>query len=166
MVKAYLSLGSNIGNRSAFLAEAIKELNLNENIVVTKISSVYETTPVGFLEQDNFLNITLEIETFLTAWELLTLNQKIEAKLQRTKEIHWGPRTIDIDIITYGEEIIKNDILNIPHKEALNRSFVLVPLAEITAEDFAINGQKIREILIKNPPDNNVIWLSQETLPF
>ena len=166
MVKAYLSLGSNIGNRSEFLAKAIEELNSNKNITVKKISSVYETTPVGFLEQDIFLNIAIEIETNLSPWGLMEYNQKIERKLQRIKKIHWGPRTIDIDIIAYDNVIIKSDTLNIPHKEALNRPFVLVPLGEIVDSNFTLKGQNIKEILKKNPPKENVIWLSQETLPF
>lgn len=166
MAKAYLSLGSNIGNRSEFLSQAIKELNSNKEIVVTKISSVYETAPVGFLDQDNFLNIAIEIETCLDPWKLLKVNQEIENKLQRVKKIHWGPRTIDIDIITYNDKVIENEVLNIPHKEALNRAFVLVPLEEIVDKNFTIKNKKIKEILKKNPPENNIIWLSQETLPF
>lgn len=166
MVKAYLSLGSNIGNRSEFLSKAIKELSFNKKITVKKISSVYETAPVGFLDQDNFLNIAIEIKTSLDPWELMEYNQKIEEKLQRIKKIHWGPRTIDIDIISYDNKNIESDTLNIPHKEALNRFFVLVPLGEIVDSDFALKGHKIKEILRKNPPKENIIWLSQETLPF
>lgn len=166
MVKAYLSLGSNIGNRADFLSKAIKELDSHQEISVTKISSLYETTPVGFLDQQNFLNIVAEINTTLSPLELLSFNQKIEKKLNRIKEIHWGPRTIDIDIVTYGDEIIESEKLTIPHKEAINRAFVLIPLAEITNNDFSINTKKIKEILKKIPHDKNTIWLSQETLPF
>jgi 2-amino-4-hydroxy-6-hydroxymethyldihydropteridine diphosphokinase len=166
MVKAYLSMGSNIGDRLNFLKEGLNELRNNKEIKITKISSVYETAPVGFLNQNNFLNIIVEIETSLNPFQLLEYNQGIEKKLKRVKEIHWGPRTIDIDIITYGYETIDNPVLKIPHKEALNRAFVLLPLAEITKDDFTINKKKIREILKEIPHDNKIIWLYQETLPF
>ena len=166
MVKAYLSMGSNIGDRLNFLKEGLNELRNNKKIKITKISSVYETAPVGFLNQNNFLNIIVEIETSLNPFQLLEYNQGIEKKLKRVKEIHWGPRTIDIDIITYGYENIDNPVLTIPHKEALNRAFVLLPLAEITKDNFTINNKKIREILKEIPHDKKIIWLYQETLPF
>ena len=166
MVKTYLSIGSNIGDRLSFLKECLNEIRRNNKIEITKISSVYETSPVGFLNQNNFLNIVVEIETSLNPFQLLEYNQGIEKKLKRVKEIHWGPRTIDIDIITYGDETINNPILTVPHKEALNRAFVLLPLAEITKNDFTIDNKNIREILKKIPHDNNTIWLYQETLPF
>src|SRR5690554_7013527 len=108
MVKAYLSMGSNIGDRLNFLKEGLNELRNNKEIKINKISSVYETAPVGFLNQNNFLNIIVEIETSLNPFQLLEYNQGIEKKLKRVKEIHWGPRTIDIDIITYGYETIDN----------------------------------------------------------
>ncbi len=166
MVKTYISIGSNIGDRLSFLKECLNEIRKNNKIEITKISSVYETSPVGFLNQNNFLNIVVEIETSLNPFQLLEYNQGIEKKLKRVKEIHWGPRTIDIDIITYGDETINNPILTVPHKEALNRAFVLLPLAEITKNDFTIDNKNIREILKKIPHDNNTIWLYQETLPF
>ncbi len=166
MVKAYLSIGSNIDDRLDYLKKGLLELKNNPKIIITKVSSVYETAPVGFLDQNNFLNLALEIETTLSPFELLEFNQSIEKKLNRIKEIHWGPRTIDIDIITYGSESLDHPKLTIPHREALNRAFVLLPLAEITENEFKINKKNIREILKKIPHDNKIIWLYQETLPF
>ena len=99
MFKAYLSMGSNIDDRPDYLKKGLLELKNNPKIIITKVSSVYETSPVGFLDQNNFLNLALEIETTLSPFELLEFNQSIEKKLNRIKEIHWGPRTIDIDYI-------------------------------------------------------------------
>jgi len=148
MVKAYLSLGSNIGNRSEFLSKAIKELSFNKKITVKKISSVYETAPVGFLDQDNFLNIAIEIKTSLDPWELMEYNQKIEEKLQRIKKIHWGPRTIDIDILLYGDDHINEENLKVPHPYMTERAFVLVPLHDI-APSLDICGKSITSYLKK-----------------
>lgn len=165
MVTAYLSMGSNIGDREFFLRRALEELNNNPKIAVTKVSSFYETAPVGYLDQGNFLNIALEIETLFLPEELLKTTQDIEKKLKRTRDIHWGPRTIDIDIITYGNEAFETESLTIPHKEALNRAFVLLPLLEIAGESFEINGQNIKGVLERTPHEENIIWLYQETLP-
>lgn len=165
MVKSYLSIGSNIGDRLHMLSVSLKELNNTEGIEIKKISSVYETAPVGYTDQDNFLNIAVEIETKLKPEELLKIIQKIELKLKRERKIHWGPRTIDIDIIDYDHQFINSEELILPHKEALNRAFVLLPLMEITSEDFVLNGQKIKDALNKAPHGKDIIWLCQENLP-
>lgn len=129
MTIIYLSLGSNIGNRKRNLEKALTELN-KSNIKEIKISSLYETEPVG-PKQRNFYNITGKFKTSLQPQDLLKTVKQIEEKLGRTKTYRWGPRVIDIDILFYGKQIIKSKKLIIPHKEIVNRAFVLIPMNEI-----------------------------------
>ena len=129
MTIIYLSVGSNIANRKKNLEKALTELNKN-NIKEIKISSFYETEPVG-PKQRNFYNIAGKFKTNLKPQELLKTVKQIEEKLGRIKTYHWGPRVIDIDILFYGKQIIKSKNLIIPHKEIINRTFVLVPMKEI-----------------------------------
>ena len=132
MTTIYLSLGSNIGNRKKNLEKALIELGQN-NIKEIKISSFYETEPVG-PKQRNFYNIAGKFKTNLKPQELLKTVKQIEEKLGRTKTYHWGPRIIDIDILFYGKQTIKTTNLIIPHKEIKNRAFVLVPMNEIASK--------------------------------
>src|SRR6185437_62633 len=128
--RAYLSLGSNLGDRAANLQKCIRLLsNLGD---VAKISSLYETEPMELREQPWFLNCVVELETQLSARQLLSGIQQIEAKLGRSREIDKGPRTIDIDILLYDSEVIKDNDLEIPHPTMQKRRFVLAPLAEIS----------------------------------
>lgn len=129
MTIIYLSLGSNIGNRKRNLEKAVAELS-NNNINKIKISSLYETEPVG-PKQRNFYNIAGKFKTNLNPQELLKVLKQTEEKLGRTKTYRWGPRVIDIDILFYGKQIVKTKNLIIPHKEIINRVFVLVPMKEI-----------------------------------
>lgn len=145
---AYLSLGSNLGNRKQYIESAVNKLNENENITVKKVSSIYETEPVGFTKQNKFLNIVVEIETSLEPLELLRQCQKIENDLGRVRIIRWGPRTIDIDIIIYEDYIIESNTLTIPHPRMKEREFVLIPLNEI-ASDINILGIGIGELIKK-----------------
>ena len=128
---AYISLGSNIGNRLQYLQQAVRLLQDEKNVKVRQVSSVYETDPVGYVDQDAFLNIVVELETSLTPHELLKKCNEIEAELGRTREIHWGPRTVDLDILLYNEENMKTENLIIPHPRMTERGFVLIPLVEI-----------------------------------
>jgi 2-amino-4-hydroxy-6-hydroxymethyldihydropteridine diphosphokinase len=131
MKTIYLSLGSNIGNRKRNLRRALAELE-KQDIKEIKVSSLYETEPVG-PEQRNFYNIAGKFKTSLQPGELLKVLKEIEEKLGREKTFRWGPRVIDIDILFYGKQVIKTKNLIIPHKEIINRAFVLVPMAEISA---------------------------------
>lgn len=166
MACVFLSLGSNTGDRIAMLSEAVSHLADHRQIAIEAVSKVYETAPVGLVEQDSFLNIALRISTTLKALDLLQATQNIEQMMDRKKTVRWGPRNIDIDIISYENIHLETDALTLPHKEALNRAFVLVPLAEVAPADFKINGKKIRDALKNAPHGNDVIWLFQETLPF
>ncbi|SES43320.1 2-amino-4-hydroxy-6-hydroxymethyldihydropteridinediphosphokinase [Psychrobacillus sp. OK032] len=134
MNRAYISLGSNIGNRLHFLQQAVFLLQGAKDVKVRQVSSVYETDPVGYVDQDAFLNIVVELETSLTPHELLQTCNEIEAELGRTREIHWGPRTVDLDILLYNEESMKTENLIIPHPRMTERGFVLIPLVEINPD--------------------------------
>ena len=129
--KVYLSLGSNIGNRQKYIESAIELVGKTEGIKILKKSGLYETSPVGYVEQDLFLNAVIKIKTDFSEREILKIINKIENELDRKREIRWGPRTIDIDILIFSDKKINETDLIIPHKEMLNRLFVLVPLIEI-----------------------------------
>lgn len=128
---AYLSLGSNLGDREDYLKQALDLLKEIPEIKVTGKSSLYQTDPVGYTEQDYFLNAVISISTTLSPQELLKKTQEIEGLLGRKRIIHWGPRTMDIDILLFNEEALQEPDLIIPHPEMQHRRFVLVPLAEL-----------------------------------
>jgi len=127
--KAYLSLGSNIENREDFLKKAIFEIKKIAKII--KKSKIYETSPVGYKKQGDFLNMVIKIVTTLKPQELFEKIQKIERELGRERKIKNGPRTIDIDILTFEDTIIDEPNLKIPHPRMHERKFVLVPLLEL-----------------------------------
>ena len=131
MHKAYLSIGSNIGDRLDNLTKACKILGENEEIQVLQISPVYETEPVGYDDQPYFLNIAVEIETTLDEYDLLDFLHDVENNLHRVKTIRFGPRTIDLDILLYDDLVSDDPILTIPHPRMYERAFVLMPLSDI-----------------------------------
>jgi len=160
-VEAYIALGSNMGNRLENIQSAIEAIDAIENTRVIKLSKVYETDPVGYVEQDKFLNMVIMIRTCLTPWALLENLQKIEIMLKRERLIHWGPRTIDLDILTYDNLVLNHPKLTIPHPEMLKRAFVLIPLRDIDP-NIKFNGMEI-DYYIKNCSDRNTIILYKTT---
>jgi 2-amino-4-hydroxy-6-hydroxymethyldihydropteridine diphosphokinase len=145
-VTAYLSLGSNIGDRAGNLREAIERLrSLGE---VGAVSSLYETEPIEYTEQPWFVNCAVKLETSLTATQLLGGILEIEKKMGRHREKKKGPRNIDLDILLYGDRIVDGPELTIPHPAMHERRFVLVPLAEIAPEVKHLASKKtVRELL-------------------
>jgi 2-amino-4-hydroxy-6-hydroxymethyldihydropteridine diphosphokinase len=130
MVTVYIALGTNIGEREDNLRAAIRHLP-DVGAHIQRVSSVYETEPVDFLDQDWFLNAVLEAKTELDALDLLRALRLIEARMGSRKAFAKGPRLIDLDVLLYGTEIIETPELQVPHPRMLDRKFVLVPLAEI-----------------------------------
>lgn len=130
MTTVYLALGSNIGNREANLRRAVALLG-RPGITVTRLSSIYETEPVDYLDQDWFLNAVLRAETILPPLDLLNVLCGIEISMGSKKAFAKGPRLIDLDILLYGDQEIATPELQVPHPRMLDRKFVLVPLAEI-----------------------------------
>ena len=154
MVQAYLGLGSNIGDRKQLLLTAIDLIGNIKGIKVTKQSSIYETAPIGYTDQPNFLNLCLEIETKLSPQQLLKHCLDIEQQLHRVREIRWGPRTLDIDILLYSDNIIETDNLSVPHPRMQERAFVLIPLNDIASDKQNPRlNQKIRDLVF---PDDTV----------
>lgn len=127
----YLSIGSNIGDKKAHLDFAIEQLEQHKKIRNVKATSYYETEPYGFTEQDLFLNACLELETMMEPEELLSELQRIELQDGRTRDIHWGPRTLDLDILFYDRILYHSENLLIPHPEIAKRMFVLEPMCEL-----------------------------------
>ncbi len=129
--QVYLSLGSNMGDREAYLQQGISALQTHSLIQVQQISSMLVTEPYGGVEQEEFLNAAVTLKTLLTPRELLELIHSIEAAAGRKRELHWGPRTLDIDILFYDKLVYEDDELIIPHVDLQNRFFVLKPLCEL-----------------------------------
>lgn len=130
MTRAYLGLGSNLGDRAANLARA-RLLLAARGAGVTRASTVIETEPFGVEDQPRFLNQVLEVEWTLTARELLAAVQAVEGEVGRTPTFRWGPREIDVDILLFGDEVIDEPDLQVPHPDLWRREFVTGPLLEI-----------------------------------
>jgi 2-amino-4-hydroxy-6-hydroxymethyldihydropteridine diphosphokinase len=128
---AYLCLGSNLGNKKKNLNRALKEIRNLKMVKVLRISSIYETEPVGFKDQGWFLNAVVKINTKLPPLSLLYLLQGIERKLGRVRGKRWGPRKVDLDILLYDKMIMHDDKLTLPHPQMQKRKFVLIPLIEL-----------------------------------
>ena len=131
MTRAYVGLGSNLGDREARLRAALDLLAASREVSVTATSSFRETEPVGYIDQPNFLNAAAAVETTLTAPELLEELLAIERKLGRERGVRFGPRTIDLDLLLYGDEIVVTPALQIPHPRLHERRFALEPLLEL-----------------------------------
>ncbi|MFG6121034.1 2-amino-4-hydroxy-6-hydroxymethyldihydropteridine diphosphokinase [Thalassobacillus sp. B23F22_16] len=152
--QVYIALGSNIEPRKEYLDEAITELGSHHAIQLTSSSSIYETMPVGYTEQSDFLNMVVEIETTLRPLELLDICQSIEAQLGRKREVKWGPRTIDLDILLYNQENIVSERLIVPHPAMHERAFVMVPLGEINPDGILPNLNRTVEDILNKIPKN------------
>ena len=142
-----LALGTNIEPREQYLKDALRKIEAS-NLKIKKLSSVYETPAWGGVADQNFLNMCVEVETELDAYELLDTIQKIELELGRVRKEHWGNRTIDIDIITFNDLIFNDERLIVPHKYIHDRNFVLAPLVEMYGS-IEIAGKNIKESLEK-----------------
>lgn len=132
--ECYLALGSNLGDKKAYLDAAIEGMKQNPAIRIKAVSSYYVTPPYGVVDQDDFLNACVKIETTLSPHCLLGVCRELEAAAHRVRTRRWGERTLDVDILTYGQAVIRQSELWIPHREMHKRAFVLEPLSEIGEE--------------------------------
>jgi 2-amino-4-hydroxy-6-hydroxymethyldihydropteridine diphosphokinase len=140
MPRAYVGLGANLGNREEMLRRAISLLTAAEGVEVLSVSELRETDPVGVVDQPVFLNGAAAVDTTLSARELLDTLLAIERSLGRVRAERWGPRTIDLDLLLYGDEIVDEPGLRVPHPHLHERRFALEPLAELDPE-LAIPGR-------------------------
>ena len=140
-VEAYVGLGANLGEREAALREAVERLRAADGVEVRRLSPVYETDPVGYTEQPAFLNMVAAIGTTLPPVALLDRLLDIERRMGRVRTIRWGPRTIDLDLLLYGEVRMKTERLTLPHPRMGERAFVLVPLRDVWPADRAFPWQ-------------------------
>ena len=134
MSTVYLGLGSNLSQRQQLLYQAVERLYAHHNIEIQKLSSIYETEPVGSSLQSRYLNAACKLKTELSPKELLELTKKIEFDLGRRKKGNWESRFIDLDLLVYDEVITESEDLNLPHPLLAQRWFVLVPMSEIAPE--------------------------------
>jgi len=161
---AYIALGSNMGDRELHLLRAIGEIGKLSGTRITALSSFYDSDPEG-PPQQNFLNAVIRLETDLDPVQLLSEFKRIEVEVfQRKRDIHWGPRRMDLDILYYGSQLIASPELTIPHPRLHERRFVLAPLTEIAADHIHPGlGRTSRELLALLPPGQRVEKVEDHT---
>lgn len=148
MTSVYLGLGSNVGERVENIRQVLDFFCNDKRFVNVKISSLYETVPYGEIKQENFINGVVSFQSKISVELLFGITKNLENKIGRIKRKAWGPREIDIDILLFGEVVIKNSKISIPHKDLLNRDFVIVPLLEVNDEIIhPIEKKKIKSFL-------------------
>ena len=152
LVRAYIALGSNLGDRIGQMQSALKALAADNQLKVLQISPLYENRAIGMGEADDFLNAMAEVETSMAPLELLDFCLGVESKLGRVRTKEWAPRTIDLDIIAYGDEVIEHERLQVPHPRIAERDFVVHPLCAI-APNLEIRGQGVAHMAAALPMD-------------
>jgi 2-amino-4-hydroxy-6-hydroxymethyldihydropteridine diphosphokinase len=160
MTRAYIGLGSNVGNRLQYLQRAVQCLDNTHGVQVTAVSSVYETAPVGPPDQSWFLNAVAAMETSLSPPALLELTQGIERGLGRETPYRWGPRSIDLDILLYGHTQLHTQTLVIPHVEICQRAFVMTPLLELDPHLVLPDGTALKTCLSDLSPPQQVRYFA------
>ncbi|OZU89550.1 2-amino-4-hydroxy-6-hydroxymethyldihydropteridine diphosphokinase [Virgibacillus indicus] len=167
MNKVYLALGTNIEPRINYLSNALQELEESRDISIRRKSPIYETAPVGYTDQGDFLNMVIEADTALSTIELLDKCQQIEKELGRKRGIRFGPRTIDLDILLYNHENSKMERLIIPHPRMHKRAFVLIPLNDIAPNLIIPATEKRVADLINELPESDkkdvTIWTQKDS---
>lgn len=158
MINVFLLLGSNIGNREENIKNALSFIDKIEETSVIAVSKIYETEPFEYKDQPLFLNAACKIETHLSPFDLLFEIKGIEKMMGRIEDVRWGPRIIDIDILLYGNLIINEENLTIPHKELINRTFALACLREIGGEFVHPIAKKTISELFSNLSKFNILY--------
>ena len=153
LVRAYIALGSNLGDRVGQMQSALKALAADNQLKFLQISPLYENRAIGMGEADDFLNAMAEVETSMAPLALLDFCLKVESKLGRVRTKEWAPRTIDLDIIAYGDEVIEHERLQVPHPRIAERDFVVHPLYAI-APNVEIRGQRVAHMAAALPMDS------------
>lgn len=147
MIQAYIGLGSNLENPIAQLDRAIETLKKHDSLHAFRVSSIYGSKPVGPQDQPDYINAVASFETELLPIALLDLLQSIEQAQRRVRERHWGPRTLDLDLLLYGSEEIQLPRLTVPHPYMLERGFVIRPLNDLAPDRLLANGKTVAKQL-------------------
>lgn len=158
--RAFVSLGSNLGDRNAYLKQAVQRLGQLPGTRVTRRSSLYRTDPVGYVEQPWFLNAVVELTTHLDPLPLLGALLAIEAELGRVRSVRWGPRTLDLDLLAMDDIQMDTEQLVLPHPRFSERRFVLVPWQELDP-DYRIKGKTVAEHLRQCPDESGVYVVTE-----
>jgi 2-amino-4-hydroxy-6-hydroxymethyldihydropteridine diphosphokinase len=145
---AYLGLGTNLGDRLANLQTAVDLLGTEPGIRVVVSSRIWETEPVGGPDQPDYLNVVVRIESELEPGELLAACMRVEGSLGRVRDVRWGPRTIDIDVLLFGDVVSDEPTLTLPHPRMLKRAFVLLPLLELDPDPVLPDGRRVLDATI------------------
>ncbi|MCL6232082.1 MULTISPECIES: 2-amino-4-hydroxy-6-hydroxymethyldihydropteridine diphosphokinase [Acinetobacter] len=153
MTLTYIGLGSNLGDSLQILSEAVHKL---ATLGKVKVSKLYQSPPMGPQDQPNYLNAAVALETDLAPLALLDELQRFEQESGRVRLRHWGERTLDLDLLIYGEQHIQNERLTVPHVGVLERDFVLKPLLDLD-ENLQIKGQPLKDLPILNNPNLTVL---------
>lgn len=148
-VTAFLGLGSNLGDRLANLQRAVDALGLEQGVRVAASSRVWETAPVGGPPQPAYLNAVLRVETDRGPHDLLDVGRKVERALGRIRNERWGPRTIDVDILLYDDEVVNATDLTIPHPRLTERAFVVLPLLELEPDPTLPDGRRLKDLRLE-----------------
>lgn len=160
--EVFISFGSNIDNKEKYINDGIRALNNIPQIKNIVISDLYDSSPYGEVAQDNFINGVLKLSTLLSPHELLNILHAVEKAAGRKRTIHWGPRTLDLDILFYDEKIIYDEELIVPHPDMLNRDFVMVPLQQIAPYKIhPLTGKTITQ-LAQEIPSTNIHIINKE----
>ncbi|REE56409.1 2-amino-4-hydroxy-6-hydroxymethyldihydropteridine diphosphokinase [Paenibacillus taihuensis] len=158
--EAYIALGSNVGDREKQLRDALSLLDQHPDIDVTRVSAIYETDPVGYTDQPAFLNMAAALVTTLEPLQLLRAMLEMETLLGRTRDIRWGPRTIDLDLLLYEGATLEDEELTLPHPRMMERSFVLVPLHDVMQKEHALQEQvsAIAQLALLDRGEGIALW--------
>nr|WP_249422366.1 2-amino-4-hydroxy-6-hydroxymethyldihydropteridine diphosphokinase [Marinomonas lutimaris] len=161
MIHAYIGLGSNLENPVAQLDRAIDALKKHDDLKNLRVSSIYGSKPVGPQDQPDYINAVARFDTALSPIELLDLLQSIEQSQRRVRERHWGPRTLDLDLLLYGQQTIQLPRLTVPHPFMLERGFVIKPLSDLAPDMLLANGKTVTEQL-QQLDTSDLVFIKEE----
>jgi 2-amino-4-hydroxy-6-hydroxymethyldihydropteridine diphosphokinase len=162
MAFAFLGLGSNLGDRLTNLQRAVDLLDADRRTRVDAVSSVYETEPVGGPEQGPYLNLAARIATRRSPTGLLRLCHRVEAALGRTREVRWGPRTVDVDILLYDDRTVATRRLVVPHPRLTERAFALIPLMEVAPGQRLPDGRSLPSLVARLAPIEGITMIGTQ----